>query len=76
TDLSTTNNSKLEGLKPVNNAPAKSLEDHNDATDDTLTSVASGAAEKAPITSTVTSDNPTAAAEAVSSKVGDATKTI
>ncbi|MFY9073292.1 hypothetical protein OZY41_11220, partial [Aliarcobacter butzleri] len=37
TDLSSTNNSKFEGLNPVNNATAKSFEDHNDATTVTIT---------------------------------------
>ncbi|MFX4243331.1 immunoglobulin-like domain-containing protein, partial [Aliarcobacter butzleri] len=54
TDLSSTNNSKFEGLNPVNNATAKSFEDHNDATNYTLTSIASGDEENASITYTVT----------------------
>ncbi|MFY9072611.1 immunoglobulin-like domain-containing protein, partial [Aliarcobacter butzleri] len=71
TDLSSTNNSKFEGLNPVNNATAKSFEDHNDATNYTLTSIASGDEENASITYTVTFDNPTTAAETVSFKVGN-----
>ncbi|MFW3405178.1 hypothetical protein, partial [Aliarcobacter butzleri] len=69
-------NSKFEGLNPVNNATAKSFEDHNDATNYTLTSIASGDEENASITYTVTFDNPTTAAETVSFKVGNETITI
>ncbi|WP_419673223.1 beta strand repeat-containing protein [Aliarcobacter butzleri] len=76
TDLSSTNNSEFEGLNPVNNATAKSFADHNDQTDYTLTSTASGDEENASITYTVTFTNPTTQAETVSFNVGTETITI